>query len=246
MIEAFDKYVSNYDFNDDNIKLKYEHSIRVMGLMEKYAELLRFSEEDIRIAKVIGLLHDIGRFEQLKVYHTYNDYNSVDHADYSVTQLFDKDEIKQFADKEEWYPIIKFAIKNHNKLNIPATNDERVLRLTKLIRDVDKLDIMYLLGVLGDLNKKINRTLEITPEVEKYIFEHKCVDSKIANNYNDRLALQFAFVFDINNDLILKEYKEYFMAYYKQLEDDGRFKNIYEEVIRYIDERIDKNERNRN
>lgn len=246
MKEIFYNYVSSYDFEDVNIKLKYEHSIRVMELMEKYARQLCYSEEEIQIAKIIGLLHDIGRFEQLKVYHTYNDHNSVDHADYSVVQLFEKGEIKQFTDKEEWYPVIEFAIKNHNKLNIPDNGDERVLKLTKLIRDVDKLDIMYLLGVLGDLNKKIDKTLEITPEVEKCIFDNKCVDSSIVNNYNDRLVVQFAFVFDINNDLILKEYKEYFMAYYKQLEDDGRFKNIYEEVIKYIDERILKDERNRN
>ena len=182
----------------------------------------------------------------MKVYHTYNDHNSVDHADYSVVQLFEKDEIKLFTDREDWYYIIEFAIKNHNKLAIPDVIDERVLRLTKLIRDVDKLDIIYLLGVLGDLNKKIDRTLEITPEVKKCVFENICVDSKVVNNYNDRLVVQFAFVFDINNDLILKEYKEYFEAYYKQLEDDGRFKEIYDEVIRYIDERIEKYERNRN
>ena len=30
MLEAFDKYVSNYDLNDEKIKLKYNHSIRVM------------------------------------------------------------------------------------------------------------------------------------------------------------------------------------------------------------------------
>lgn len=246
MIEKFDKYVSNYDFEDENIKLKYNHSIRVMNLMIKYAELLGFSEEDIEIAKLIGLLHDIGRFEQLKVYHTYVDLKSVDHADYSIVQLFDKDEIKLFTDKEEWYPVIDFAIRYHNKKELPECSDDRVLRFANLIRDVDKLDIMYLLGVLGDLNKKINRELEITPEVKKCVFEHEAVDNKIVNNYNDRLVVQFAFVFDINNDLILKEYKEYFMAYYKQLEDDGRFKDIYEEVIKYIDERILKDERNRN
>ena len=33
--------------------------------------------------------------------------------------IFDKNEIRLFTDKEEWYPIIKFAIKNHNKRETP-------------------------------------------------------------------------------------------------------------------------------
>lgn len=246
MIDEFNKYVSNYDLNNVDIKLKYDHSMRVMELMGKYASLLNYSEDDNELAKVIGLLHDIGRFEQLKVYKTYVDSKSVDHADYSVVQLFDKNEIELFTKKEDWYPVIRFAIQNHNKLVIPECSDLRVLRMTKLIRDIDKLDIMYLLGVLKELNKKIDKNIEITPEVKDCIFKHESIDNNIVKNYNDRLVVQFAFVFDIYNDIVLKEYKEYFKCYYEQLEDDGRFKEIYEEVIKYIDERIDNYERNRN
>ncbi len=246
MEEAFARYVSSYDLDDPNIKLKYEHSLRVMVLMMKYARLLGYSEEDIELAKVIGLLHDIGRFEQLKVYHTYNDLKSVDHADYSVVQLFDKGEIKLFTDREDWYSIIEFAIKNHNKLAIPECSDEKTLRFAKLIRDIDKLDIIYLLGVLGDLNNKIDRNLDISNEVKDYVFRHLSVDSKIVNNYNERLVVQLAFVFDINNDVILEEFKGYLEAYYEQLEDDGRINDIYLEIMKYIDERILNYERNRN
>ena len=38
MIEAFKKYVGNYDMEVRGIKLKYEHSFRVMELSKKYAE----------------------------------------------------------------------------------------------------------------------------------------------------------------------------------------------------------------
>ena len=36
-------------------------------------------EEDRELALLIALLHDIGRFEQLKVYNSYDD-NRFDHA----------------------------------------------------------------------------------------------------------------------------------------------------------------------
>lgn len=246
MLEAFDKYVSNYDLNDEKIKLKYNHSIRVMEQMVKYAKLLDFNDKDVEIARIIGLLHDIGRFEQLKVYNTFVDNRSVDHADYSVEQLFKKNEIKLFCDDEEIYPLLEFCIKNHNKHHIEETLDERVLKFAKLIRDVDKLDVMYLFGILGELNQKINRDLPITEEVIQFVMRHETVDRNVVKNYNDRLVVQLAFVFDINNDIILKEYKEYLEAYYKQLDDDGRLKEIYDEIIKYIDERILNYERNRN
>ena len=103
MIEAFKKYVSNYDMEIKGIKLKYDHSFRVMSLSEKYALKLNFSEEDVYLAKLIGLLHDIGRFEQMKVYNTFVDKKSIDHADYSVDRLFNHNEIKLFHENEEDY-----------------------------------------------------------------------------------------------------------------------------------------------
>ena len=83
--DIFTEYVSSYDLTNSDIKLKYNHSLRVMALSEKYAKILNFSTEDIELAKVIGLLHDIGRFEQLKIYKTYSDINSIDHAEYGIT-----------------------------------------------------------------------------------------------------------------------------------------------------------------
>ena len=44
MIEEFKKYVDNYDLNNENIKLKYNHSLRVMALSRKYAVKLGFSK----------------------------------------------------------------------------------------------------------------------------------------------------------------------------------------------------------
>lgn len=66
MEEVFERFIADYDLSNSDIKLKYNHSYRVADLQVKYAKLLGFNKEDIEIAKIIGLLHDIGRFEQLK------------------------------------------------------------------------------------------------------------------------------------------------------------------------------------
>ncbi len=243
LTQAFDEYVKNYDMSDEKIELKYRHSYRVMELNEKYARELGFPKEDIELARIIGLLHDLGRFEQLRVYHTFNDSKSVDHADYSVVQLFDKGEIKKFTDKEEDYEIIKFAIQNHNKFKLPECLDERMMRHAKLIRDSDKLDIIYLLGYLGELNQKAVDE-PITKEIVEAIKNHEEISKSYIQNKNDHIALQFAFVFDINNDICLPEMRKNLGYFYKQVEANDTFKEVYEEILKYIEERMNNHVRN--
>lgn len=243
--EQFKKYVSNYDSNDEHISLKINHSFRVMALQEKYAKLLKFSTEDQEIAKIIGLLHDFGRFEQWRVYHTFVDTKSVDHADYSVEVLFNQNEISKFDIPSKWYDIIKFAIKNHNKLQIEPTEDERKIKHAKLIRDTDKIDILYLLGELGELNNQVEEE-PITKLVENEILQGKDIDRRLLKNKNDRYALKFAFAFNIYNDECLEEFYHNLKTYYtKQLKSHKYFKKIYEYVSKYCEERIDKNVRNK-
>ena len=54
---------------------------------------------------------------------------------------------------------------------------------------------------------------------------------------------QFAFVFDLNNDIALKDYRKYFKEFYQNVEYKNKFRKFYKEVITYIDERIDNNVR---
>lgn len=240
-VETFKDYVKDYDMSNDKIKLKYDHSLRVMELQKKYATLLGFSEDEIELATLIGLLHDIGRFEQIRVYDSFDDLHTVDHADYSVEQLFKKDEIKRFTDREDWYPIIEFAVKNHNKLEIPTIDDEKCLKHAKLIRDTDKMDIM--IAVIGRTKSDDSK---ISTEVKEAIMNHALINRKYAVTNNDRVAIQFGFAFNVYNDIMLKEYKDNFIKFHESLSKNVELDEIYDEVIKYIDERIDKYDGNRN
>jgi len=242
MEEEFYKYVCNYDMNNFNIKLKYEHSLRVMQLSNKYSKLLGFSEPDIKLATLIGLLHDIGRFEQIKVYNTFDDNKSIDHALYGINELFKKNIIKNYDVSEEDKEIIKFAIYNHNKIDIEKENDERKIMHAKLIRDVDKIDILYFMGYYKEY-KIIASDEPVTDEVKEYIYKHESVPKIKRKNSNDKIATTFAFVYDINYDICLEEVKKNIEYYYNAIDKKEIFKDIYEDVIKYIDERI--NERMR-
>lgn len=142
--QKFIQYVSNYDMTEKRIKSKYEHSFRVMENSKKIAESLNLSKEDVDLAVLIGLLHDIARFEQWKVYRVYADRLSFDHGDKGAEILEENNLIRRFTSEDKYDNIIKLAIKNHNKFKIDdSITDEKVLLHCKIIRDADKLDIFY-------------------------------------------------------------------------------------------------------
>ena len=115
---VFNEYVNNYDQNDDKVILKISHTYRVMERCQEIAASLNLDDENIQLAGLIGLLHDIGRFEQLKRYQSFIDSQTIDHANLGVTILFDDNLIEKFEIDKKYYPIIKTAIYNHNKYEI--------------------------------------------------------------------------------------------------------------------------------
>ena len=203
-IESFDAYTTNFDMKNNMIKSRYHHSYRVMELSRKIGELLKFSENEIYVARVIGLLHDYGRFEQIKQYNTVNDNESVDHAEYSIRYLFDENQIEEFVNDEELFPIIRKSIYYHNKYALPnrgLTKDER--KHAKLIRDTDKIDTLYLIGVLKDYELEITSE-PIRDSISSYFYEGKQVPYASIKNDNERVISLLAYIYDLN-------YKESFM-----------------------------------
>ena len=86
--EQFASYTRNYDPTDPKIALKIAHTYRVADHCEEIARSLGMNDEDIEIAWLLGMLHDIGRFEQVKRYGTFYDNQSVDHAEFGADLLF--------------------------------------------------------------------------------------------------------------------------------------------------------------
>ncbi len=232
MLEQFKQYVSNYDLKNKKIKLKFEHSIRVMELSNKYAKKLNFTEKEIRLATLIGLLHDYGRFEQLKLYDSFDDKKTIDHADFSVVQLFDKNEIKKYWDEESDYELIKFAIKNHNKLKIENCHNEKYLKFAQLIRDTDKIDILNVYITEKFLN--LQPTNEpITQKVKESFLKHQSINYEDIKNKNDRLLITLSFTFNIYNKICYEELEKYYKLLQEKCCNDI-IKPYYDIIFEYI------------
>lgn len=64
--QEFKKYIFQYKQDKLGYDLKVIHTYKVVENSNKIATLMNLSEEDIKLAEIIALLHDIGRFEELK------------------------------------------------------------------------------------------------------------------------------------------------------------------------------------
>ena len=88
VLRAFSDYVEACDSCNQRIALKIEHSKRVAGLCERIAESNGLKQDDLDLAWTIGLLHDMGRFEQLRRWGTFSDARSTNHAKLGAEVLF--------------------------------------------------------------------------------------------------------------------------------------------------------------
>lgn len=77
--EAFAEYTDKYNRQDAKVSLKISHTYRVATLCEEIAKSQKRNERETDFAWLSGMLHDVGRFEQLRNYGTFIDAKSVDH-----------------------------------------------------------------------------------------------------------------------------------------------------------------------
>lgn len=137
---AFESYLDGYDRTDDKIYLKIVHTYGVVAGAEQIAVRMGLPEEDVQLAKLIALLHDIGRFEQIKRFDSFEP-GTMEHAAYGAQLLFGEENmIRKFVKTEQFDSIIYTAIEKHSDFKLEGISNERILLHAKLIRDADKLD----------------------------------------------------------------------------------------------------------
>lgn len=208
--EMFKEYLKDYDLEDGSIQLKIRHTYEVVNKSEYIAKGLGLDEENIELAKVIALLHDIGRFEQLKVFHQF-DNTKFDHAKYGAEVLFNDNLIRKFVEDNKYDEIIKKSIENHNKYKIDEGLSEIEILHSKIIRDADKIDNFRVKekDSLKDIFPKIynEETInyeKISQNVYETFLSQKCIKLEDRKTIIDYWICVIAFIFDLNFDISLK------------------------------------------
>lgn len=244
--KVFNEYVKSYDITNPKVELKVKHTYSVVNKAKAIAESLNMGQTEIDLASLIALLHDIGRFEQLKRYNSFYDNLTVDHADFGVKLLFEDKLIEKFSDDRNNDAVIYKAIKNHNKYTIESGLNERELMHAKIIRDADKIDNLEIkctlpLEPIFDKTKEEIEKQKITDEVYQSFLKHQTVLSSTRKTDLDVWLSHFAFVFDLNFrycffEILNNKYIDilYNRLDYQNNETKVRMQVIYQEVMNYI------------
>lgn len=167
---AFQAYVDPYDMGNPRIALKVAHTYRVAGICERIARAEGWPEPDADLAWLCGLLHDIGRFEQVRLWDTFRDGDSASHAAIGVAVLRGEDpaavpaavpariqgpapmhpaapgpgsgHLRYFVPDGSSDDLVVSTVAQHSALRVDGSLPARTRAFCDVVRDADKIDIL--------------------------------------------------------------------------------------------------------
>lgn len=169
------------------VQLKEKHSVRVAQHARNLAENIGLSTENVNLAEMIGLLHDIARSEQAQL-KTFNDLASFDHGDRGIL-ILEESGILKTLDWESQKNIF-FSVKYHNKLMVPSASPDKML-FTGIIRDADKLDIFRILpNIVAEHN--------YSPPLVELLRKGRALPYSEVKTIADNRLIRLGWLYDIN------------------------------------------------
>jgi hypothetical protein len=188
-----------------NIGIKLAHTHRVCENITIIARSLKMDDGDLALAQAIAILHDVGRFEQLRDYGSFDDRRTRDHALLGLRVINQSKILRHLPRRDR--NLIRKSIWNHNKYRIPDSEKAEVVLFSKLIRDADKLDI---LGIVAEhfesRDQHPNRALDfgltdeprLTHDAVSDFLQGKMVKIDDLKTLGDMRLLYLSWIFDIN------------------------------------------------
>jgi len=205
-------------------------------------------ENQKRLAEVVALLHDVGRFPQFAEYRTYSDPKSVNHCELGVAVLREQGVLEAVpAQERQW---VETAVECHGRKSIPPDVTGAALLLTQLIRDADKIDIMRVVleNYRGYRENPDTFLLEIelpdepgySRDVLEAVLSEELVDARKLRTLNDMKLCQVGWVYDMNFTPALQRVKQLgflddIFGFLPRTPDIARAR---ERILRYIDARL--------
>jgi hypothetical protein len=149
LAKLYDGYVDTFREADGTLpkmmRLKRIHTGFVVKNAEAIADGERFDAETREAALAAALLHDTGRYEQLRLYNTFRDADSVDHAVFSHDIVKEKGWLERTVPDARVRDAVLKAVLYHNRRELPDGLDALAEACSHTVRDADKLDIFRVL-----------------------------------------------------------------------------------------------------
>ena len=125
------------------MELKLAHTMAVVSNARLIAGGERFASREAAVSEAAALLHDTGRYEQLKRYGTFRDSDSADHAELSWSIVKERGWLNALCAEDRDAALA--AIRFHNKRELPPGLSVFAGTCAHAVRDADKLDIFRVL-----------------------------------------------------------------------------------------------------
>lgn len=250
----FDQYVAGFTAKENaspdlvtNIRLKKNHSERVVKEILWIADQLNLDDDARDLAGVMALFHDIGRFEQYDRFRTFADHKSENHAELGV-KILQHHRVLDCLPPDR-ADLICRVIAYHNRAVLPENETEECLFYARLLRDADKLDIWQVLidhyqrhG--RDDNPAVELGLPDTPGMSDRVYDMvvnaKIVQARDMRNLNDFKLLQIGWVFDINFAPALQRVRDrgYVASICRTLPSSDRRTRIEQSVTAWFEKKL--------
>lgn len=195
-------YINSMSFNkeQENIlnTLKLTHTNRVDELSEILAKSVFqnnvYADKYINLSKSIAVLHDIGRWEQMKTRNGFTDkIKSFDHGEIGA-DIISRNNILDGLENKQFKQIVLTAVREHNK-KYAGVYDDFTQIFVDMIRDADKIDNLYI--EIENYGNKDNSFKKILPFSEEHKLSQRIyesiMDSSLANADDRETMIDFKF-----------------------------------------------------
>ncbi len=194
------RHVNELPIDNPRVQMKLAHIIRVAENCKKLATHLKLKEEQIQLAELIGVLHDIGRFEQYKIVDK-NQKETFNHGEAGVEILKKDNYIRKYIEEDTYDDIIYTAVQEHNKYQLSQGLSQEKELFCKIIRDADKLDLIYEGAVIyWEQPERVKQVEEgkLSEKMLENVYQKKLADSRNSISETDQILRFASYVFDIN------------------------------------------------
>lgn len=208
-IRWFEEYVQGFltgrPEDDGHLLLKKEHSMKVLAEAQAITPTLGLTAELTKAAHLAALYHDAGRFPQYRVYKTFKDSLSANHAHLGARSLRSNRILAALG--RDMRVSVLAAVILHNRRELPTGISLEQGTITRIVRDCDKLDITrIMLEYLRPGGKRSDVvTLHVVDDPERYsetivaqIRAGSIGDYALMRYENDFKLLLLSWVHDLN------------------------------------------------
>lgn len=203
-------HVHQLAIDNPRVEMKIGHIMRVAENCKKIATSLALTKEEIELAELIGLLHDIGRFEQYQI-KKQEDIKKFDHGEAGVKVLKKDNYIREYIAENTYDDIIYTAIYEHNKYELTKGMSKEKELFSKIIKDADKLDLLYEANAIYWQDaERIQKVEEgnLSEKMLEEFYQNRLTNIKNRVSETDQILRFASFIFDINFIYSFKTLKE--------------------------------------